>query len=325
MKLTKQESAMVKLAAAWMAPQMVKKATLQDKLAAYGIGLTKQAAGESAGDHFANRQQNMSRAEQADNNVSLGRLPDGSPRPAANSQASWSASAIPTGAIGGMTPGIRAAVGQMLQRGVARNQAAANAGAAVGAALRGGQAPAQSTTPTRVEETPMIGRPIPDSAPSATTPSAVEPDMKSKYPYAYERWLNTPDPMGGGERTAMRNVRLFDQYLNRAIGPSGVPNQAAVEAARGQQADDFARMITSPGTNQYNDAMRMLIQAGRNNQKEFENTGKTKADTTETGGGGIPKNYTGPNRLNEEQLRQLQDLYPAMGDTTNSRRFAGHA
>ena len=47
MKFTKQEQSLIKLAAAHMAPQMLKKATLQDKLAEYGIGLTKQAADPS--------------------------------------------------------------------------------------------------------------------------------------------------------------------------------------------------------------------------------------------------------------------------------------
>lgn len=44
MKFTKQEQSLIKLAAAHMAPQMLKKATLQDKLAEYGIGLNKKAA-----------------------------------------------------------------------------------------------------------------------------------------------------------------------------------------------------------------------------------------------------------------------------------------
>lgn len=43
MKLTKQETSMVKVAAAYAAPRLVKKASLQQKLAAYGIGLTKKA------------------------------------------------------------------------------------------------------------------------------------------------------------------------------------------------------------------------------------------------------------------------------------------
>ena len=45
MKFTKQETSMIKVAAAFVAPQMIKKATLQEKLAEYGIGLKKQAAG----------------------------------------------------------------------------------------------------------------------------------------------------------------------------------------------------------------------------------------------------------------------------------------
>ena len=44
MKFTKQEQSLIKLAAAHMAPQMLKKATLQDKLAEYGIGMSKKAA-----------------------------------------------------------------------------------------------------------------------------------------------------------------------------------------------------------------------------------------------------------------------------------------
>ena len=43
MKFTKQEQSLIKLAAAHMAPQMIKKATLQDKLAEYGIGMSKKA------------------------------------------------------------------------------------------------------------------------------------------------------------------------------------------------------------------------------------------------------------------------------------------
>lgn len=46
MKFTKQEQSLIKLAAAHMAPQMLKKAALQDKLAEYGIGMAKKAAGE---------------------------------------------------------------------------------------------------------------------------------------------------------------------------------------------------------------------------------------------------------------------------------------
>lgn len=48
MKFTKQEQSLIKLAAAHMAPQLIKRASLQDKLAAYGIGLEKRAAGEEA-------------------------------------------------------------------------------------------------------------------------------------------------------------------------------------------------------------------------------------------------------------------------------------
>lgn len=44
MKFTKNETAMRKLAAAYMAPQLIKRASLQDKLAVYGIGLKKRAA-----------------------------------------------------------------------------------------------------------------------------------------------------------------------------------------------------------------------------------------------------------------------------------------
>lgn len=43
MKFTKNETAMRKLAAAFMAPQ-IKRASLQEKLAVYGIGLEKRAA-----------------------------------------------------------------------------------------------------------------------------------------------------------------------------------------------------------------------------------------------------------------------------------------
>lgn len=43
MKFTKNETAMRKLAAAYMAPQLIKRASLQDKLADYGIGLQKKA------------------------------------------------------------------------------------------------------------------------------------------------------------------------------------------------------------------------------------------------------------------------------------------
>lgn len=62
MKFTKQENAMIKLAAAYMAPQMVKKATLQDKLAQYGIGMTKKAAGVQP-NWPQNANPNMSRQE----------------------------------------------------------------------------------------------------------------------------------------------------------------------------------------------------------------------------------------------------------------------
>ena len=44
MKLTKQENSMVKVAAAYAAPYLIKKASLQDKLAAYGISLDKKAS-----------------------------------------------------------------------------------------------------------------------------------------------------------------------------------------------------------------------------------------------------------------------------------------
>ena len=43
MKFTKNETAMRKLAAAYIAPQLIKRASLQDKLADYGIGLQKKA------------------------------------------------------------------------------------------------------------------------------------------------------------------------------------------------------------------------------------------------------------------------------------------
>lgn len=46
MKFTKQEQSLIKIAAAHRAPQMVKKATLQNKLAEYGIGLTKKVSQE---------------------------------------------------------------------------------------------------------------------------------------------------------------------------------------------------------------------------------------------------------------------------------------
>lgn len=46
MQFTKQEQALIKLAASHMAPQMAKKATLQDKLSEYGIGLSKRAAAD---------------------------------------------------------------------------------------------------------------------------------------------------------------------------------------------------------------------------------------------------------------------------------------
>lgn len=44
MKFTEQEHALIKLAAAHLAPQLLKKATLQGKLAEYGIGMSKKAS-----------------------------------------------------------------------------------------------------------------------------------------------------------------------------------------------------------------------------------------------------------------------------------------
>ena len=63
MKFTRNETVMRKLAAAYMAPQLLKRASLQDKLAAYGIGLEKRAADSipestaSAGDYFVQQEQ----------------------------------------------------------------------------------------------------------------------------------------------------------------------------------------------------------------------------------------------------------------------------
>ena len=340
---------MIKVAAAFMAPQH-KRAALQDKLAEYGIGLTKQAAdlpeymkvinpltglpntapaakaGARLASNFAGKLAQAPTAGIAQ--VAPAAKALSVPQSSGNEQVGQGTAVDPKTS---RLDALRAAFQKQVQDSLKQKAGAGLTGYAVGQYLRSKQPQAQTTAPTAQpaaqapagEQTPMIGRPIPDSAPSGTTPSAVVPNMKSKYPYAYERWMNTPDSIEGGNRTAMQNVRLFDQYLNRSLdGQNDIPSQKDVEAARGEQADDFARMITSPGTNQYNDAMQMLIQAGRNNQREFENTGKTKADTTENGGGGIPKNYTGPNRLNEEQIRQLQNFYPAMGATGNAQRFA---
>ena len=44
MKLTKQETSMVKVAAAYVAPHLIKKASLQQKLAAYDVNLDKKAS-----------------------------------------------------------------------------------------------------------------------------------------------------------------------------------------------------------------------------------------------------------------------------------------
>lgn len=56
MHFTKQEQALIKLAAARMAPRMAKKATLQDKLAEYGIGMGKKAADTQDTRHSAQMQ-----------------------------------------------------------------------------------------------------------------------------------------------------------------------------------------------------------------------------------------------------------------------------
>ena len=335
MKLTKQESAMVKLAAAWMAPQMIKKASLQDKLAAYGIGLTKKAA---------------------DIPESLKEAPK--PGIAQAAKPDWTKALEQAKTLKAQDPrmyqaGVDAVKGQagqardpklnFLQQYFSKNrpnraQQAAQAGFAIGSALRGATpAPAPAAPAAQPaaqapagEQTPMIGMPMPENEELSSSNGS-----KSKYPYTYQRWLSIPSdsspytPVGDIMREAdenKTNVRAFDKALTEELKTSPF-DQAAVDRARAIQADELAKQISAPGTNQYNDALQMLIQAGKNNQAGFERGGFVPNSTEYQGFGGrkVPEGYNGPNRLNVQQSNQLNRLFPAMGDTTNSRRFAGHA
>ena len=341
MKFTKQEQSLIKLAAAHMAPQMTKKATLQDKLAEYGIGMSKKAAdlpdymnalnpltgfpgasaGAQAGARLASRYAPYVPGV-ATGDIAKAAPTKTAPAPTTAVQGSGAAGSFAKGNIANL-------IRQMSQKANARSAAAAQAGAAVGSALAGGkktqtQLPANPPGASELPKKPMIGTPVPGNV--GIQGGINYGDLRREYPYAYQRWLNSPDTRDENGATAIGNVRLFDNYLTRELRGDGTGNgvfdQGAVDRAREAQARSLARDVTAPGTNQYNDAVRMLIQAGRNNQEAFENTGKTPADTTQTGGGGIPTNYTGPNRLNEEQLRQLWNYFPAMGATGNARRFS---
>lgn len=262
MKFTKQEQSLIKLAAAHMAPQMLKKATLQDKLAEYGIGMNKKAG-------------------------------------------AWDTI---KGWFGGSKPIADAPIKTQ------PDQTAGSRKDAIGA------------TPGSFPAGSAIHR-LGDPMPSEMKPHRSE-EFRAKYPYVYRRFVNSPVNSGGAYPydNALKDIRLFDNVLENLQKPvNGVApanTQSLVDSARASQARQLAERISAPGTNQYDDALRMLIQAGRNNQEAFENTGDTLLDTTETGGGGVPKNYKGPNRLNEEQLRQLWNYYPVMGATGNSRRFS---
>ena len=348
MKFTKQEQSLIKLAAAHMAPQMRKKATLQDKLAEYGIGMNKKAADASSYMNALNPLTglpNIAPAAKAGARLAFRVAPAVAggatgdiakaaptktpPAPTHAVQGSGTAGSFAKGNIANL-------IRQMSQKANARNAAAAQAGAAVGSALAGrqqgqSQAPAsqQSQAPVASElpKHPMIGSPMPSTL--GTPRFWGSGDDSAKYPYTYQRWLKTPpEEFAEGGDSSLENVRIFDNQLEKLQqsidGVAPANEQALVDMARARQARTFADRITAPGTNQYNDAIQMLIQAGRNNQEAFENTGTTPTDSVQTGGSrtGIPKGYTGPNRLNEEQLRRLRNYYPAMGATGNARRFS---
>lgn len=234
MKFTKQEQSLIKLAAAHMAPQMLKKATLQDKLAEYGIGMNKKAA-------------------------DLGTIPLSEKE---------------------LTP-----------------------------VAAGGKA------------APRIGEP----APYGFTKLDDWPLKLKKYPYFASRYWNgqgwKQDDKGISD---WNDARLFDRALRNEINQGAVSElgghftQGAVDRARGTQAQELAGRVVKPNTDAYNDAVQMLIQAGRNNQEAFETSGNTTPQNLET----TPRGYFGPNRLKEKQLEVLRKYYPLMGSTDNFRRFS---
>ena len=334
MKFTKQEQSLIKLAAAHMAPQMTKKATLQDKLAEYGIGMSKKAAdpsgymkavnpltgfpGASAGAQVGARLASRVApyvAGGATGDIAKAAPTKTAPAPTTAVQGSGAAGSIAKDNIANL-------IRQMSQRANARSAAAAQTGAALGSALAGRQQP-QAQAPaagsnlirTAAPGMPMIGQPVPTDA---AIESPYDGKTSTQYPYMSSRAGQQLWTEVGGREKAVENARIFDNALNKQLQtkPWG---QGIVDEARQAQASELARRVAAPGTNQYEDALNMLIQAGRNNQKSFENKGETipRHPNFE-----IPEGYEGPNRLNGGQQKSLREFFPAMGATGNARRFS---
>lgn len=142
-----------------------------------------------------------------------------------------------------------------------------------------------------------------------------------EYPYLAEReykarLMNThPNWRGGYPSPYFEGARIFDNELGKQYA-KGVSGQKAIDAAREAQAKGFARIYQDPEANPgaYEELVQRLIQAGKANQKSFEEKGK------------IPWEYNIPDESQYwtprygESIRE--EYYPLMGDTTNSQRFA---
>lgn len=289
MKFTKQEQSLIKIAAAHMAPQMVKKATLQSKLAEYGIGLPKKASQEKQAEWYnpatwfksdsaKGKQGQNAPVSYVDNAKANGMFPfPGTANAWTDEKTRQSPLEL---------------AGRIEQKRLANQMA--------------GRDPDQN---------PKLGPLLP--APDPNFDDFKQMDG-TRTPYAHERWYATAQGSRLGDlHAAFPNVRFFDDALRKELEREPY-TQAAVQRAREAQASELAKQVAAPGTDSYNDALEMLIQAGVNNQNQFENEGTVSTPKT----GEVPAGYTGENRLNDEQMQLMRRLIPAMGDTTNARRFS---
>jgi hypothetical protein len=263
MNFTKREMSMIKLAAALTDPQqfaLQKKAAaqaqLQDKLAAYGIGLTKKAEDEAAASK------------------------DDTPRDSKGRTVYGWGKEDQTPSYGPVVSGRRNTL------------------------------------------MPQLGTIMP----AGVKDKKLE---ELEYPYTFAR---VQAARNAGNKDAVSDARIFDNKVDQMMERDGgdrnyptilgpMPTQNQVNIARDTQAFDFSKRIAGRNTNQQKDAERMLQQAGANNQESFETTGTIPKYEP----GKVPAGYTGTNSLSPEQMEKIIKLFPAMGDTTTSRRFAGHA
>ena len=155
MKFTKQENSLIKLEAAHMAPQMIKKATLQDKLAEYGIGLKKQAA-DADGKWSALALPKPGIAQAA---------PVAKPDPRMKSLAEGKPTALTAQeqVATDRKARLREAVGKYIRNSASQNRQAGLTGYAIGQALRGQQPKPQAQAPVATETT--AAQPTPAAQP----------------------------------------------------------------------------------------------------------------------------------------------------------------